>query len=120
MPPQAPSPTGLALTRARESFGCLRTLRVLVGGREVGLLRVGGRLVVPAGPGSHAVTVRMDWCGSWRFAAQVRDGALTELECGCRWPLWWWPAWFPVVVFLPRRLFYVAPRGAGALARPRP
>jgi hypothetical protein len=62
----------------------------------------------------------MDWCGSRPFAAEVRGGELTELECGCRWPLWWWPAWFPVVLFIPRRLFYVAPRGAGAVARPGP
>jgi hypothetical protein len=54
----------LTITRASDSAGLLRRMKVQVDGVTVARLRPSRTATVEVGPGPHVVQARMDWCSS--------------------------------------------------------
>jgi hypothetical protein len=73
------------MTRARDHFGSLRTIRVLVDGQTIGEVPYGQRAEFALEPGVYLVQVAMDWCRSEAHEVHVRQGEVVELEGGLRW-----------------------------------
>lgn len=50
-----------------------RAYRVEVDGQQVGTLRAGAQLDIPATPGPHSVQIRLDWTGSPKTMVLVSE-----------------------------------------------
>lgn len=67
--------TQLHLRRGSEPFGVLRKLKVFVDDKRIGTVRWKDTLTADLTPGTHSVTVRMDWVVSPPLAIVASDAA---------------------------------------------
>jgi hypothetical protein len=103
------SRTGVALTRARDGCGSARSIGVLIDDQMVGEVPYGYRFEFPLVPGKHAVSVKMDWCGSPAYEVNLRPGEMVELEGSIRWRGFWWLLSPLHGLLKPRQMFVVRP-----------
>jgi hypothetical protein len=54
----------LAITRDRGCADRLRAYKVVLNGESIGEIRNGETKEFPIGPGKHALSLKIDWCGS--------------------------------------------------------
>lgn len=69
----------IALTRPAELFGTARKLRVFIDGEEAGRVGCDRRERLPVEPGTHRVTVAMDWCRSQPLTVKVEPEQTVDL-----------------------------------------
>lgn len=72
----------ITIRRGKSYADRLRAYKVVLDGLAVASVRAGESVTVPVTAGSHAIRLRVDWCGSEevRFEAQV--GESIAFECG--------------------------------------
>lgn len=58
-----------------------RAYRVLIDDREAGVVTPDREFVVPVSPGSHRVSIKIDWTGSREVPVVVQPGDSVTLVC---------------------------------------
>lgn len=64
----------------------MRRYRVLLDGRDVGLLRWAETIEIQVEPGPHELRLKIDWTGSPTIPFSVTEGGLAEFKCRPRRP----------------------------------
>ena len=61
----------ISVVRPWAYFGFVRPLNIYIDGENVGSIRVRKSVFFTVSPGSHLVTVSMDWCKSKPYSIEV-------------------------------------------------
>jgi hypothetical protein len=103
------SRTGIALTRARDGCGIMRSIGVFIDDQMVGEVPYGCRYEFPLLPGRHSVSVKMDWGRSHAYEVNLRPGEMVELEGCIHWRGFWWLLSLLAGFLRPRQMFVIRP-----------
>ena len=58
-----------------------RSYKVLIDGRQVGMLRQDDAATYTVEPGTHTVQMKIDWCTSRKLSVDVPNDGTTEVTC---------------------------------------
>ena len=71
----------IRISRTKSYADRLRAYRILVDGVERAKLKAGSTVDIPVEAGNHAVTAKVDWCGSPTVNVTIHSGSTTTMEC---------------------------------------
>ena len=95
----------ITIQRGKSYADRLRAYKVVVDGVVVASVRAGQSVTVPVSAGSHALGLRIDWCGSEELQFEVRTGERITFECGSS--LAGWRVWLALLYVIFRTREYL-------------
>ncbi len=96
--------------RLRKHIDVLRSYEVILDGNVIGQIHDGEVFEYAPSPGSHALRLKIDWCGSNQLDFAAKDNETVDFECGGlrgykRWLVFW------ILIFQRNRYLWLEQQG---------